>query len=130
MPNKKQHQETGGIVGLVYGLFNSLIRQEKRQKETGEPFDFLELLAETGAGYIGGRLGATLPDVFEPATNPNHRGSLHSVSMGAITTTGAVTLHKNEQVNPILRTALVSAKIGYVSHLVEDSQTPKGIKWI
>jgi membrane-bound metal-dependent hydrolase YbcI (DUF457 family) len=84
------------------------------------------------AACIAGGCG-TLPDLLEPATNPNHRQFFHSVVfMGAI----AVLMHKLYEWDPdtegkkIARRLLLIACGAYLVHLAMDSTTPKSLPFI
>jgi hypothetical protein len=68
MANRKQHAVLGFTAGVGGYALHSYIKEEK----TSLPELF-------GAG-LSGVAGAFLPDIIEPATNPNHRSFFHSVS--------------------------------------------------
>lgn len=104
---------------------------------------FLEMLG----GAIGGWLGGRLPDLLEPATNPDHRAIFHSLTVGG--GGNALAFSKLPQLQADLRerarqcTAagddwgalglnilaglIAGLAAGYVSHLVLDSTTPKSL---
>ena len=66
--NGKAHLLLGGVIGgggyVLYRL------AEKK------PIDILELILYS----IGGAIAGILPDILEPATNPNHRSLFHSIT--------------------------------------------------
>jgi len=78
MPNGKAH----AVIGIGTGAVGSLCVMHKNL--TG-----LEMTVVAAGGAVGGYLGAKLPDILEPATNPNHRQFGHSfVFNGTMTVAG------------------------------------------
>ena len=66
MPNRAAHAILGGILGVgAYLAYEKLNGQE------------LSLAGIIGTGLVGAG-AAALPDVLEPAVDPNHRGFFHS----------------------------------------------------
>lgn len=65
--NRRAHEEIGGLAGALAALLFSR-----------RPISRI-CVAETAGGYVGGILGARLPDVFDPPTSPRHRGLGHGV---------------------------------------------------
>lgn len=76
--NAKDHDRAGIYFGVVAGFFNAT--QANQSPDAA-------LLEIVGAG-IGGKLGAMLPDVLEPAIHSHHRDVCHSVValLGIVTT--------------------------------------------
>jgi len=72
MANRKQHTILGATAGVGGYAIYSWIKEEKPS--------WPELI---GAG-LSGAAGSLLPDLIEPATNPNHRSFFHSVSFVAV----------------------------------------------
>src|SRR5262245_39014458 len=67
MANRKQHTILGATAGVGGYAICTYIKEEKPS--------WPELV---GAG------GSLLPDLIEPATNPNHRSCFHSVSFASV----------------------------------------------
>jgi len=128
MPNLKQHVSIGAIVGgglnLAWQLHKLYDSPESPHGfwEVVNRLDFLELAAFAAIGV----LCAALPDMLEPATNPNHRALLHSVCCGGAVTYGAFGTH-TEKWRPEDRMTVRTAALSYLSHLALDSGTPKGL---
>ena len=76
---------------------------------------------------LGGAAGAIAPDVLEPALHPNHRSLFHSLAAGGATTAGLKGLYETVSMDPYLRLFARSLLVGYLSHLVLDSSTPRGL---
>lgn len=68
MANRKQHAVLGAAAGVTGYALYSWIKQEEMS------------LPELIGFALSGTVGAFLPDIVEPATNPNHRSFFHSVS--------------------------------------------------
>lgn len=66
MPNADTHVPVGLMAGGLAGY-------------TSAPKDVpgLDRLIETLGGLLGGYIGARLPDIIDPPTNPNHRDIAH-----------------------------------------------------
>lgn len=113
MPSSDTHIIIGAGVGIGTHLLNKLFRQEP-----------ITLNGIAKAGLAGSIIGL-LPDLIEPATNPNHRKFFHS----AIMTGGLLLLTQNPDLkhNPITKEAIEIAGYSYLSHLLLDSFTPKGL---
>tara|TARA_R110000787_G_scaffold75714_4_gene167434 strand:- start:187 stop:636 length:450 start_codon:yes stop_codon:yes gene_type:complete len=67
MPNGNVHRAVGAAAGAGSAYVVS---------SSQEP---LCRLLEVIGGAIGGNFGARLPDLFDPATSPNHRSTGHAV---------------------------------------------------
>jgi len=65
MPNGQTHV----ITAMIAGGFTSLILQQKNPKYTG---------GHTALAVAIGGASGRLPDVIEPALDPNHRSFFHS----------------------------------------------------
>ncbi len=63
----KTHKKVGKPLGLGYAAYSARNEQP------------LALVIESMAGWQGGKTGARLHDIIEPATSPNHRGLGHSL---------------------------------------------------
>jgi membrane-bound metal-dependent hydrolase YbcI (DUF457 family) len=128
MANFKRHVTVGAGVG---GGLN-LVRQLGAILNSANPptdllevlqrIDFLEVITFAGLGAAF----AALPDVLEPATSPNHRALFHSLACGGAVTYGAFGKHLDTW-TAADRFALQTAALSYLSHLVLDGATPKGL---
>ena len=67
MPNGKTHKKVALVVGAGAAFFAA----------KDQPME--HRLIETMGGAFGGRYGGVLPDLIDPATNPNHRSWGHGV---------------------------------------------------
>lgn len=128
MPNLKKHVTVGAAVGgganLAWQLCN-IFESPNPPKgfwQTVERIDFLELALFA----LGGAAVAALPDVIEPADNPNHRAMFHSLACAGVLTYGAFGKHTHKML-PENRHALQVAALSYLSHLLLDSGTPKSL---
>jgi len=129
MPNKKEHVKAAAVWGAIIGGLSNVIKQQK-EIDKGEKLDFnyLDLVGKSllGAGLAG--IGARLPDILEPANNPNHRKFFHSVAVGMGVTYAQLEAKRKLQNKDDFWTEVVSSVgLGYVVHLLQDSQTPKGL---
>jgi membrane-bound metal-dependent hydrolase YbcI (DUF457 family) len=117
MANSGTHLMVGGMVGLSGMIFLKWVRNEK--------LTFWEGVG----GVLVGCFGACLPDLLEPANNPQHRKALHSVAVGGAGIPfsiskiyeGAWSLTQGE------KDILIVLLLGYFSHLVLDGRTPRGL---
>jgi len=72
----------------------------------------------------------TLPDLLEPATNPNHRQFFHSLAFLGLVGTGMYKLYQwetEDEMDKLIRFALLVGGGAYVMHLLMDLSTPKGL---
>ncbi len=127
MPNFSTHCKTGAIIGAGWGFVIAM-----HEQKTGQDFDWGKLLNYMAAGALGGLTGSIVPDFLEPANNPNHRSVAHSCTTGIFFTnevlkTFAQNISPNKGSKWVFLTAM---SIGYVSHLVLDSGTPKGLPFL
>jgi hypothetical protein len=122
MPCGKIHALLGAGTGAVANLIK---QSEQMQQDAARPFNWGELgLYTFGGAVIGG-----LADVLEPATTPNHRGFFHSVALGGAVLYATHGRHTRNW-DPETRAALSAAGYCYISHLVADALTPKGVRLI
>ncbi len=75
--NGKTHKTVGVVAGAAVAVARS--GGQKTWKRA----------VEVVGGGLGGYVGASLPDILEPAVSPHHRNVGHSVSAGAIVLAGA-----------------------------------------
>ena len=135
MPNGKIHNKAGTILGATTYL---LIQNNSEQKEK---VDFGELLLSSGIGLSTARI----PDILEPATNPNHRAFFHSFVFGGILCFAGVYAWKDLQARryereamgiqqcskyEILDVVIVIGAGSILLHLFMDGFTKKGLPFI
>jgi inner membrane protein len=118
MPNAKQHALVGAVVGV--GAWFLYCRFTERV------VDFGEFLVAGGAGAGIG----LLPDIFEPAIHPNHRGILHSYACAGLLAYGTNRVWENPEVGRDQKMQWTICSLCYLSHLIADGQTPKGLPLI
>ena len=128
MPNLKQHLTAGALVGGGANLAWQIVKLADSPEppngfwETVNRIDFLELAAFA----LGGAAVAALPDILEPATNPNHRALFHSLGCAGAIGYAVFGRHTQEW-SPEPRMAVRIATLSYLSHLILDGGTPKGL---
>jgi membrane-bound metal-dependent hydrolase YbcI (DUF457 family) len=85
---------------------------------------------------VGGGLAAffaSLPDLIEPATSPNHRQFFHSIAFAAILGYGLYKVYEWQPEQPfeqILRALALVAGGAYLTHLIADSLTKRSIPFV
>jgi len=131
MPNKREHGIAGAISGGVISLLIDTTRQMKRIEEgTQLKWDsgrtFLWLLGGVCLGHFAGRL----PDIIEPAHNPQHRKFFHSIVFSLMGAHLWRKLMKRKDVPQELKDIVSILAASYGSHLFLDSQTPMGLPLI
>jgi len=111
----KTHLAVGAITGVSIALIDN-----KKHKFIHNP-----IMAPSLWAFFG-----KLPDIIEPAYHPNHRQFFHSaVTFSAI----GIGLYKvyhwepNSGFEKIIRGIMLIGGFAYLSHLVCDSATPKGL---
>lgn len=117
--NAKQHVMIGASVGIVLNLIKQGIQMKL---DPARPFDWAELTIYGGAGGLAG----LLPDILEPAVDPNHRKFFHSITWGAAVLYAGHGKH-TAQWHPDGRKFVQALCWCYVSHLGGDATTPRGI---
>lgn len=117
MPSKKEH----AIIGIITGSFVECLKIS-----SGSQTDIGECFKRIACAGLGGYLGGLIPDIIEPATNPNHRGIAHSVATLSVTGCILVKVNKVEK-NPYLSAFSRGIGYGVASHIISDATTPKGI---
>jgi len=128
MANSKEHSDLGGLIGLACGVGSYFMKHAERKKyDPNAEVDFLELIGYSATGYGLGSLAGTLPDIIEPATDPNHRKTFHSLVAGAAVTWGTIKLVTDTDLSHEVKTAVAVTGASYISHLVLDADTPKGL---
>jgi inner membrane protein len=95
-------------------------------KLSNRPLQFGEVLLAAGVGAVGG----LIPDLLEPAIHPNHRQFFHSYVAAALLVQANKQLSTSAQIPAEARGTVHLVSLGFLSHLVIDAQTPKGLPWI
>ena len=127
MPNFNKHAKAGALTGALTGILLNAVQQYKEiDQGEKENFDWSESLGHTIGGAALGTLGGVLPDIIEPANDPNHRKFFHSILTSLGVGVGIVAVNKSD-IPKEIKTALSAAGVGYLSHTFLDSTTPKGI---
>ena len=118
MPNGRTHM----IVGAGVGIAAALVDQEKHQISHNPAF-----------GAIVGAFAGKLPDIVEPALHPNHRQFFHSFAFAGMVGYGLKKTYDwkpEDGAEKVIRLLTLCAGIGYLSHLLLDATTPKGLPFI
>jgi len=119
MASSKQHFAIGAALGAGLNLAYQLVQL---QRDPSRPFDLFQLAAYAA---LGGGI-AVLADAIEPATNPNHRGFFHSFTFASVSSYACYGRH-TENWSSDQKTAARFVHACYVSHLVADAITPRGL---
>src|SRR5258708_1931611 len=115
MPNAKEHMIVAAGAGLVgYTIHCACFRR---------PFNIGDALLATGTCV----LGSMIPDGLEPAINPCHRAIAHSLCAGAFGVQTIADAWQETETPSVAGFFLGFLALGYLSHLVLDGQTPKGL---
>lgn len=140
MADGKTHDQFGGALGALLALLRS-------NAEKDAP---MAVVMRMLGGYLGGRVGAKIPDWLEPAVSSWHRSTAHSVVVGA--TLFEVTRQNIDAWEEHCRAKQAEAQAGanqadvffwalasgfgpavvagHLSHIALDAQTPRSIPLI
>src|SRR5258708_4449313 len=119
MANFKTHC----IAGVTLGITLNLTKQWAQKTHNPErEFDWSEMLAW---GALGGT-AASLPDLLEPATSPNHRSFFHSLAVGTLILF-IILGRASKEFRPDVQEFLRVTGFSYLSHLALDIITPMGL---
>lgn len=111
--DSETHAIFGGAAAGFFYLVDSLRNNKKIQIN--------ELI---GSIFIGA--GSSLvPDLIEPATNPNHRGIFHSIAISSLPVGYLKYSTDNPDVTDKTRWIKNAVSVGYLTHLALDGMTPK-----
>ncbi len=119
MPDARVHAVAGASTGVAWYVVYC--------RKSGIKVKFPDLLVASVIGLAGGLLA----DVFEPASDPNHRKFAHSIllALGLVVLIGLI-WHDSAFNSEEQRLALGGLIVAYLSHLMLDSATPRSIPLI
>jgi inner membrane protein len=89
-----------------------------------------ELTLKPLAGSLLAALATNLPDILEPATNPNHRQFFHSFVFAGAIGYGLKMAHDwqpEDKLEELLRFGVLVAGYAYLTHLALDAMTAKSL---
>jgi len=113
--NRNKHMLIGALAALGVYVGYKCVKGEK-----------LTLKGIVVAPLLG-IFGGYIPDLLEPAMNPNHRGSFHSVTLLAILVYVEYKITTTDKLTTEQKSLLLSLITAYQSHLLADSTTKKGL---
>jgi inner membrane protein len=114
MANGTAHMIAGGVVGAT-------VLVHERHKEN-EKIELGEFLIAVAIGIFFGLLA----DIVEPAISPNHRAFFHSVALAGIIGWVMYKAYSDEETS-LAQQAILLIGAAYLSHLVLDAATPRGL---
>lgn len=118
MADSKVHALVGaGTSVVVWVLFCKFTRRQIK-------------LGEVCLAAFAGAVAGLAPDLLEPANHPNHRHFFHSLATAAAIAECNRRAWTNPQVSPEKRALLSLGSAAYLSHLILDGITPKGLPLI
>lgn len=130
MPNRQTHAKAGAITGTISVLSNVIHRELKKKNQNPDYSfgvdDFFRSVRLVAIGTVSGYAGGILPDVIEPPIHSWHRKGFHSATAGAVLSYSAIKSQFSD-LDENLQAAILGGGTGYLSHIVLDSQTPRGI---
>lgn len=115
MPNAKTHMLVGAGVGLTAALLDN----------NKHPVSHNVVVASAVGAFMG-----RLPDILEPALHPNHRQFFHGMTVLTLLSTGLLKAYHwspEEPFEKFLRGLMLIGGGAYLSHLICDASTPKGL---
>jgi len=131
MANFKKHIATGALTGCSFAVLRSVLIQRQKIMNGEQPnFDWNQLLQSGSLGLLVGAVGGILPDILEPALNPHHRKSFHSVAAAIVIGKILVEIETAPGLDPDNRDGIHCGGLGYLSHLALDMMTPIGLPLI
>lgn len=110
-----KHMAIGALLGFGGYLVYKYLKKESPS------------LGGTLISLFGGAFAGLLPDLLEPATNPNHRSIFHSLALLSLLIYGNCKVWQNDNLNERQKLAMSLLSTAYGSHLVADSTTTKGL---
>ena len=116
--NRTEHGIIGALSAFVAYSFHKKIKGEQAS-----------ISGIFGSLVLGGFAGI-LPDLLEPASNPNHRSFFHSITLLALLLQGNQEVRKSIRLASDQKMALSLFSIAYSSHIISDSKTPRSIPFL
>ena len=113
-----------GRVHAIAGFVGGVAIAAHESRKTGQ--SSLDIFTSGGFSALATRL----PDVLEPAVNPNHRQFFHSLLFSAVVgkfTYECYQWKPETQTEELIRYLLLLAGSAYLVHLLLDFGTPKGL---
>lgn len=115
MPNAKTHMLVGAGVGLTAALLDN----------NKHPASHNVAVAPALGAFMG-----RLPDILESALHPNHRQFFHGIAVLTLLSAGLLKAYRWSPEDPFekfLRGLMLIGGGAYLSHLICDASTPKGL---
>lgn len=129
MPNIRTHKKHGLCIGILGGISYQVYRESKNKKWYKSSKSWMAIIGTTCLTTIGAYVGSTLPDRLEPADHPNHRKFFHSWFIFVFLLATLYALSKCIK-NKFFFPLVLGTILGYNTHLLADSRTPKGLPLI
>ena len=120
--NREGHRAVGVTAGAAFTVIKYMIQ---KKDDPNLAFPWGELLTSIGVGYSL----ASLPDMIEPATDPNHRKYFHSSAMTGLVGYGTFGKHMGNM-DKNFKKAFQPIGVAYLPHLAADSFTPRSLPLI
>lgn len=125
--NRKEHIEISTVGGaIVGGLLNVAKQCQDQTDNTNFEFDSKSFLKSILIGALGGRITARMPDIIEPAHNPNHRDFFHSWTFAALLALANKKV-SDSNLSDNVKESVQALSVGYGLHLAADSTTKKSL---
>lgn len=115
MPRKITHAIIGGGVGTLCYLGYCWFAKNKPSVQG------------LGTAFGLGGLGGSIPDIIEPASNPNHRKFFHSAGFSTFLASFLKVITDDDEIAHDKKLAFIILILSYLSHILSDSTTPRGI---
>lgn len=112
----------------VFNLFTVTAAAAVAQHQEGKPLDGSTIVMGAAAACL-----PSLPDILEPALNPNHRKFFHSVTFAVMLGCAMRRVYKWETEGEWERLARILLLVGgaaYLAHLARDAFTAKSLPLI
>lgn len=113
--NRDEHALLGAATGILVDVWIT-------QRRSAPPSAGRLVLSAIGGSFAG-----ILPDYLEPAYDPNHRRFFHSITFQILCVAGVAGAWSRASRSDEPRIILTSLVYAYLSHLLADALTPKGL---
>ena len=131
MPNREFHMTLGAVTGSLFSAFEELLSQinnEEHKDDNKFNISWEPLIFKAILGVFLGSIGGILPDLLEPARNPNHRSFFHSwLLLLSMLLVIAFKISKKSTLKGEFFHLFLPLTVGYSSHLLADMTTAKGL---